>query len=75
MLGLVTDAQAPFLAPEHAAGYSNLEQITLLSGNYRVPERARTILRGAILDHEAAGPGQSRLARPGTGPTSPDRGE
>ena len=45
----------------------------VLAGTYRVPERARPLLRAAILTHRAPVSGQPLLGRPGTWWISPQR--
>lgn len=72
MLGLATDAEARFLAGLRRPGVVP-EQITLLAGDYRVPERARPLLRAAILTHQAPVSGQPLLGRPGSWWISPQR--
>lgn len=65
MLGLTTDAESRFLAGYCRALTSTEQVVTLLAGDYRVPERARPLLRAAVLAHDAPVPGQALLARPG----------
>ncbi|MBW0105277.1 hypothetical protein [Pseudonocardia sp. KRD291] len=62
-LALATDAEPRFLA--HHLVHAGAEQIALLAGLYRVPERARPPIRAAIGTHDDPAPGQPMFAPPG----------
>ena len=54
LLALVTDAGAGSVAFVRPRSISpDAGQVRLLSGTYRIPERARPVLRAAVLDHQA----------------------
>ena len=72
MLGLVTDAEAPFLDGLRVVG-CDTERVTVLAGDYRVPARARPLLAAVLDTHQDPEPGQALLAPPGTGLISPQR--
>lgn len=73
MLGLATDAEAPFLARGLRACRCDTARITLLAGDYRVPDRARPLLAAVLDTHPDPEPIQSLLAPPGAGLISPQR--
>ncbi len=56
LLALATDARAGQVASCSPRSISpDLGQVRLLPGTYRIPERARPLLRAALLDHQARG--------------------
>lgn len=74
MVGLATDAEAPFLTHQTATGWSgDLDQVHLLAGHYRVPQRARAVLRAAILSHDNPSSRQPLFAPTGSYWTSSQR--
>ena len=74
MLGLATGAEAPFLAHQPATGWPReLGHVQLLAGTYRVPPRARPMLRAAVGNRDNPHRGQTLFAPPGKWWTSPQR--
>lgn len=63
VLALATDAEPRFLA--YHRGDADTHEVVLLAGRYRVPERARPLLRAAALSHAEPGPGQPLFAPTG----------
>lgn len=65
-LALATDADARNMASLRAdRRTSGIAEVTLLAGRYRIPERARPMLRAAILAHGTPDPGQPLFAPTG----------